>query len=365
VDDVAMSLINQVINQLERRGAENAADISMVRPVPKIASPRKYLLPSLLGLCAIAALVWLGLIERAPQKNASLPVARPSSPIAQLAPAPVSAVFAESGVADAAPVFQLSFELGAVVMPDLATKSRPLAQKKIATEKPAVAPFRAKPPPRALDAPKVVAEAPQPTLPVDNTALPMKQISPKQQAEAEFRKAVLLMQQGRIADALSGYEAALNLDAGYDPARQALVLLLIENKRATDAERVLLEGIKSRPEKIGFVMMAARLQVERGAINDGVATLEKSLPFAGQQADYQAFLAALLQRQERHKDAVEHYQIALRQTPNNGLWWMGEGISLQALQRNVEAKEAYKRALGTQTLRPDLQDYVQQKLKGL
>jgi MSHA biogenesis protein MshN len=193
----------------------------------------------------------------------------------------------------------------------------------------------------------------------------MKQISPKQQAESEFRKAVLLMQQGRIADALSGYEAALNLDAGYDPARQALVLLLIENKRATDAERVLLEGIKSRPEKIGFVMMAARLQVERGAINDGVATLEKSLPFAGQQADYQAFLAALLQRQERHKDAIDHYQIALRQTPNNGLWWMGEGISLQALQRNVEAKEAYTRALGTQTLRPDLQDYVQQKLKGL
>lgn len=44
---------------------------------------------------------------------------------------------------------------------------------------------------------------------------------------------------------------------------------------------------------------------------------------------------------------------------------MGSGISLQALQRNAEAKEAYKRALETQTLRPDLQAYVQQKLKGL
>jgi MSHA biogenesis protein MshN len=112
-------------------------------------------------------------------------------------------------------------------------------------------------------------------------------------------------------------------------------------------------------------MLLARLQVERGAVGESLATLEKSLPYAGQDAEYQAFLAALLQRQNRDEEAVRHYQVALRIVPNKGVWWMGYGISLRALQRNADAKEAYRRALDSQTLSPELQAFVRQKLKGL
>jgi MSHA biogenesis protein MshN len=195
--------------------------------------------------------------------------------------------------------------------------------------------------------------------------LPKKQISPAQQAEAEFHKASELAQRGSISDALAGYEAALRLNPGYDEARRALVALLLESKRGTDAERILREGIKSRPEQAGFAMLLARLQVERGAVVEALATLEKSLPFADRQADYQAFLAALLQRQNRHNEAVAHYEIVLQLAPNNGIWLMGYGISLRAVQRNAEAKDAFKRALETQMLSPELREFVQQKIKGL
>jgi MSHA biogenesis protein MshN len=196
-------------------------------------------------------------------------------------------------------------------------------------------------------------------------AVPMKRISSEQKADAEFRKAVVLMQQGRIADALEGYQAALRLDPGHDAARQALIALLLEGKRGMDAERVLQERLKSKPDHTGFTMMLARLQVERGAVAEATATLEKALPYANSQADYQAFLAALLQRQNRHDEAIARYQIVLQLAPNNGVWLMGYGISLQAKQRNADAKDAYKRALETQTLSPDLQAFVQQKLKEL
>ena len=82
-------------------------------------------------------------------------------------------------------------------------------------------------------------------------------------------------------------------------------------------------------------------------------------------ADYQAFFAALLQRQNRHNEAIAHYQIVLQLAPNNAIWLMGYGISLRAVQRNAEAKDAFKRALETQTLSPELREFVQQKLKGL
>lgn len=194
---------------------------------------------------------------------------------------------------------------------------------------------------------------------------PMKQVSAAQQADAEFRKAVALMQQGHIAEALAGYQAALQLDPGLDAARQTLVALLVEEKRGPEAERVLQERLRSKPDHSGFIMLLARLQVERGAVAEATATLEKGLPYAKTQADYQAFLAALLQRQNRNDEAIAHYQIALQLVPNNGIWQMGYGISLQARQRNTDAKAAFQRALDTNTLSPDLQAFVQQKLKGL
>jgi len=193
----------------------------------------------------------------------------------------------------------------------------------------------------------------------------MKQVSSAQLADAEFRRAAGLMHQGRIADAIAGYEAALRLNAGHETARQALVALLLDGKRNADAEKVLLDGLKSKPENTAFTMLLARLQVERGALEQATATLEISLPFADAQADYRAFMAALLQRQNRHLEAISHYQIVLQHAPDNGVWLMGYGISLQALQRNAEAKDAFKRALDTQKLSPELQAFVQQQLKGL
>jgi MSHA biogenesis protein MshN len=107
------------------------------------------------------------------------------------------------------------------------------------------------------------------------------------------------------------------------------------------------------------------LQVERGALDQASQTLERSLPYADTQADYQAFFAALLQRQNRHKEAVERYQKVLQLAPGNGVWLMGYGISLQALQRNIDAKQVFQRALDTQTLNAELQAFVQQKIKEL
>jgi MSHA biogenesis protein MshN len=139
----------------------------------------------------------------------------------------------------------------------------------------------------------------------------------------------------------------------------------LESKRGSDAERVLHEGLQQNPQQLTFIMLLARLQVDRGALSEGLDTLKVGLPYAKEQADYQAFFAALLQRQGRHAEAVTYYQNALQQHPNHGVWLMGIGISLQALQRNTEAKDVFQRALNDQTLTPALQKFVQQRIRGL
>lgn len=192
-----------------------------------------------------------------------------------------------------------------------------------------------------------------------------KQGSVQQQADNEFRKAVAAMQQGHINDALAGFETALQIDPGHEAARQALVALLLENKRNEDAERVLKEGLDRNLKNTQFAMVLARLQLERDSPWSALLTLQKTLPYASQQADYQAFVAAMLQRVGRHREAVARYQKALQLKPDSAVWLMGQGISWQALQRKEEARDAFKRAMDMHTLNEDLQAFIMQRMKEL
>jgi len=193
----------------------------------------------------------------------------------------------------------------------------------------------------------------------------VRQITVQQQAENELHKAAELMRQGHVNEALAGYEAALQFDPKLDAARQAMIGLLLENKRNSEAERVLREGLKNDPKRSDYAMLLARLMVERDASWSALLVLQKTLPYAERQADYQAFLAALLQRMNHHQEAVTHYKIALQLAPNSGMWLMGMGISLQAAQHNEEAREAYRHALESRSLSAELQAFVAQRMKEL
>ena len=211
-----------------------------------------------------------------------------------------------------------------------------------------------------------VAEGAGSMPPAENPAVrQLKQISPQQRIENEFGKANLAVQEGRIKDALAGYEEVLRLDPHHHAARRALVGVLVSLKHNGEAESLLQDGLKLDPHEASFAMLLARLQVDRDAVPLALETLQTTLPYAEGRADYQAFVAALLQRQSRHDEAVAHYQAALKLAPNNGIWLMGMGISLQALHRDEDARAAYQRALASNSLSAQLQAFVQQKLKEL
>lgn len=375
----AMSVINQMLNQLEQRGADGTYRQSAVRAVPPAGHHTiSYAWASGL-LAAIGAAAWLWTSAHdthAPVANTAATAIEATFPreatshsststgpdkLTPQQPANVASS-APRSFAPNQPASRLSFELStapshesphlpgvASVQQDAPSPSkhrRPVVRKK-ATLQPTQG---------------MISKSPA-TAGTNEAMSPMKQVSAAQLADAEFRKAAALMQQGRIADAQAGFTAALRQDPDHDAARQALVALLVEEKQGAEAERVLQDRLNSKPDDTGFAMLLARLQVERNAVADATATLEKGLPYANQQADYQAFLAALLQRQNRNSEAIAHYQVALQLAPNNGIWLMGYGISLQAMQRNADARAAFRRALDTHTLSPGLQAFVQQKLR--
>jgi MSHA biogenesis protein MshN len=191
----------------------------------------------------------------------------------------------------------------------------------------------------------------------------MRVSTPVQRAEIAFRQATGLLNQGRVAEAIDGYKSTLQQDAGHAPARQALVGLLLENRRIDEAQQFLQEGLNLNPDRSSYAMLSARIQVERGDLQGAHELLVKHAANAGASADYHAFDAAVLQRLGRHKEAVARYQAALELAPQSGLWWMGLGISLQADGRRAEALDAFRRAKSAGGLSPDLLAFVDQRVK--
>ncbi|HEY6721247.1 MAG TPA: tetratricopeptide repeat protein [Burkholderiales bacterium] len=187
----------------------------------------------------------------------------------------------------------------------------------------------------------------------------------RDRAENEFRRAVNLVNQGRIAEGMEAFHSALALDPAHETARQTLVALLLEGKRVNEAAALLQEGLALNGENTGFAMLLARILVESNDIQTALFVLQRHAAPPDRNPDFHAFAAALDQRLDRHTEAIEQYQAALRLAPSAGIWGMGMGISYQAVGQSKEALEAFTRAKSAGNLAPDLLAFVDQRLRQL
>ena len=173
------------------------------------------------------------------------------------------------------------------------------------------------------------------------------------------------MNQGRISEGMDGFRRALEIDPGHEAARQTLVALLIETKRVDEAALSLQEALAVDAGNTGFAMLLARIMVESNDIPTALVVLQRHAAPPDRNPDFHAFAGALYQRLDRHKEAIEQYQAALRLAPSAGVWWLGLGISLQAVGRPKDAQEAFTRAKSAGNLAPDLLGFVDQRLRQL
>lgn len=395
-----MSVINQMLQDLENRHAASRPDQPMPEPikvVPKRVRPsigRALLLP-LLAIGVGVSVWWLKPspdTAHAVSASASPPVAQPqpaSSAKHHSSPPSIAVSKQPRPPALQQPVSEetLSKRVAAnrLVSPQLIPAPEPSRSLSEDTENSAVAqgeydPSSPGPAPNTGSAPDAAQVPPEAvtTLPLSSegsdagkvTKTPevtvskqIKEITPRQRAENQYRAALALMQSGREIEAAAALGQTLEIDPENTAARQTLVGLLVDGKRYDEARRRLHEGLILDPSQAGLAMILARLQVEQGNTQRALATLQRNLSPAAQGPEYQSFLAALLQREGRHKEAIEHYLQALRYAPESGVWLMGLGISLQAENRHSEAREAFRRAATGHTLSPELQAFVEQQLE--
>ncbi len=375
-----MSLINQVLKDLERRHAGTDEAAGMTRAVRALPDAPRRSLWIVLGVLVTGALVagswwYLSQSERRAAQQAS--AAQAAVPPIAAAPAPAMPESASSAPMSAVslPVnppnsplvpgqpgsgqAQASAAVPVVLPEKIAGLPPPAPTASASVPAGALAPVKAGPP--GADAPGAVGGEPQPTTKVIGKVRPKpadgvgkrglpgvqageypepdgsesaasidKQVRPpseRERAEAEFRQGMAALQAGNAAEGEDRLRAALVIDPLNNKARQALLGVYVESNRREDAERLLEDRLRVDRKHPGFAMALARLQLERGANGEALVTLQRSLPYGETSADYQAMLANALARVGRHKEAAERYEAAARLAPRNPLWLMGLGVS--------------------------------------
>ncbi|HWA13352.1 MAG TPA: tetratricopeptide repeat protein [Burkholderiales bacterium] len=387
-----MSLINQVLQDLEKRHASEPELKSLPPHVRAVANGRRSLpaatyawIAAAIVAVAAVALYFGGWLKPAPVTQVAVaPVPGPAPAVQASAPAVLPA---GPAVQTFVPASRLSDELSFV--PEAAIRKepappapRPDSPRSVAPKPPPAAPGPPQIPaavepaaPKAAAAPEARAPEPAPAAPAPApVAAPepggsidkqVREMTAQQKAELAFRKGVAQLQEARAAAAEADFREALREDATHVAARQALLGLLLDAKRNREAEELLRQALEINPRQPRHAMVLARLQVDRGEVSGAINTLVAALPYVQSDAEYYAFLAALLQREGRHRETIDYYRAALRASPGNAVWLMGLGISLRATSQYADAREVFQGALNSNQLSGDLRAFTERQLREL
>ena len=361
-----MSVINRMLQDLDRRQALDGGDAKALRVSAPKPSSREWFWRALVVLLT-AALAWMGwvavqLLPRKPlatelayhaasEARARSEAKSEPTPIAQsTVPAPVPAASVPEGAPAA----------GVPPATSVTPASPPNESLRLATELKAPLAEREPPaPPKAVPAPRQTKEK-QAKTGVDKRTATTRS-SP---ADAHFRRATLLLKDARVGEAEDQFLAALQAEPRHSAARQAYVSLLLEQQRISTARGLLQDTLAADPAQAWFALALARIHAMGRDYAGALAVLDRAAS-VGQGAEFQAYRGTMLQRLGRHEEALEAFQGAVRDGAAPPTAWIGYAMSLEALGRRPEAAQAYRRALSVGPIAAEAREYAESRARAL
>lgn len=184
-------------------------------------------------------------------------------------------------------------------------------------------------------------------------------------AEQAYQGILNLISAGRFNIAIEELKQFTVLYPDFIAAKKTLVILLIKEGNYPLASQFLDQALQLTPEAIDLIILKARLYVMQGNEKRALEILQSVSPSLEAAPDLYSLMAAIQQRLGNFLIAAHLYVQLLVLNPSNSTWWMGLGLSFEAAGRNNAAADAYKKAISTGNLSPNLQAYVATRLQKL
>jgi tetratricopeptide (TPR) repeat protein len=186
--------------------------------------------------------------------------------------------------------------------------------------------------------------------------------SPQQLAERSYEQALEAIDQNNFEQAEIELQASLKKVPNFIKARKTLVTLLINRQQYHSAAQLLQAGLRYTPDSVDLIKLYAQLLVRQGRLPKALVILQHVTPALEDEPEYYALMAVLRQRLGDPMIAAQLYEQLLKYNSNNSVWWMGLGIALESFGKRNAAVNAYKHAISTGGLSPDVQAYIEGKI---
>ncbi|MBX9607120.1 MAG: hypothetical protein K2Y51_12930 [Gammaproteobacteria bacterium] len=380
-----MSLINQVLHDLDRRHRGGAVDQVLRDLLPAEVSgadaPWLRLLPWCLLAVSLLALALLWATDRAPAPHTlEIPLALPATqtpPVAEPKVAPPAArasTPAPSETQAAAPAPVASNVVAQDVAPTRTAEAVPSAPS-VGTTSPAMPDARAallaaerdwRPAEAHTTSPVPAVEAVAPLAddpaPAEETLGEMHITPSAAQADNGAQRALARAEQaiarGDVEDGLARLRAQVLAAPADMSMRERYVRHLLAAGRTAVAEAELRSGLAAQPHASRLAQTLAHLLFDRGDAAGALAILLAAAPPVARDPAYHAFIAALEQHAGDHAAAAATWRGVLEASPTDGRAWIGLGISLAAQDERQAARTAFTQARTTGALSAAMDAYA-------
>lgn len=375
-----MSVINQMLRDLDARAAserERAGLPARLRPLPPASAAKRNgkrlaLFAIGLALSVVTAMAFFRFAadEKKEPRQAMPNAVSPLSaallpPVVVASPLPPSAERSDSvsGGDQESMRLALSLDVKTVSPMPAVAASQEKKEEPLEGRQDAALPPRSSHEERGslVSSPPQHAVA-QRSLPSQVAVVPKEGLAQKE-ADARYRQGMAALYRGERETAERHLLLAIERDPQAAAARQALLAVLIDARRFAEARALAEEGLRLQPQRAEWALIAARLQYEAGERQTAQATLERHAAYAERIADYQGFLAFLLDAAGRRQEAAERYRRAASLKPGEGRWWYGLGVTLESLGDRDGAREAFRQALASGALPAELAVLAEKKAR--
>ena len=189
------------------------------------------------------------------------------------------------------------------------------------------------------------------------------QLSPKMLSEKKITEAERAMEVNDLAKAESLFEEVLLLIPEHETARKQLAALWYGKKAYQDAINLLSQGIAIAPQSEEMRLMSARIYFEQGRARQALNLL--SPINNSQRVDLQVLIANIASEINEYKSAANAYRKLLILEPNVGRWWLGLAVSLDSQGQFKLASNAYDEAITKGNLSSNALQFARQRVAEL
>jgi len=344
-----MSLINQMLRDLESRNATNNAPSTMQHTI-QVTQPSASKMPRLIW--SFLAIIVAGGTYWAYQYSTTLTKTLPvlAADTINKDPVPI------------APYEKILATPNALTDPAPKTEQKP-PENTTAQSVSAAQHIPAVQTPTTVQAlPEIVAKRPIKKMPIAPKPVPIKQMTVKQQADLLYRQAENTFDN---YSAVYTLEQALKLDPRHLKARLLLVKTLHKQGQVNKTAELLDQSLALFPDNLQFINTRAQLFLQQRNPNGALKTLQHIDLTNSSNETYLSLLAATYQQLQSFPNAAKVYQRLVIVNPEKAENWLGLALSQEKLGNPKFARESYQQALNKNTLKESIVSYVKQRLTEL